>query len=300
MDKLELFCQALGDTPFERNAPMGAYTTFRVGGPADVLVLPVSEEQVVKTAALCRELDIPCFVMGNGSNLLVRDGGIRGVVLCVAESLSRVERRGTEYTVGAGAYLTAFARKTVQEGCMGLEWACGIPGTVGGACAMNAGAYGGEIKQILTRVRVLENGVIRELPAEEGQLGYRTSRFSAPERIVLSADFSLQPDDGSAKARMEECMRARREKQPLTYPSAGSTFKRPTGYFAGQLIQEAGLKGCTIGGAQVSELHAGFIINRGDATAEDILHLIGHVQNTVLKNSGVQLECEVRIVGEPV
>ena len=298
MNRLELLCAALETMEYRRNVSMAELTTFRVGGPADVVVWPQTIQQVHKALAACKRLELPFTVIGNGSNLLVRDGGIRGMVLCIGPNLSQIKQDGNIWRAGAGCSLTALARQTVEAGCMGLEWACGIPGTLGGACAMNAGAYGGEMKQVLKAVTVLEGDQVVRLFVQEEDLGYRTSAFCAPARIVLEAELILKADDGGAAKRMEEYLSRRREKQPLRYPSAGSTFKRPQGYFAGQLIQQAGMKGVSLGGAQVSELHAGFIINRGQATAQDVIGLIQQVKEAVFRTSGVMLECEVKIIGE--
>lgn len=298
MDRYEALIEALGEIPFRRDVPMKELTTFRVGGPADLVVWPRSGEEALTALSAGEIYGVPAFVMGNGSDLLVRDGGIRGLVVCIGEAMAETTHDGCYWRAGAGRSLTGLARETVRAGFRGFEWAAGIPGTLGGACAMNAGAYGGEMKDVLREVTVIEDGALRTIPVMESDLGYRRSAFAAPGRIVVEALLLLSPDDGGAAERMADYTKRRQEKQPLTFPSAGSTFKRPPGHFAGQLIQEAGLKGYAVGGAQVSELHAGFVINRGGATAEDVLRVIAHVQDTVLKHSGVALECEVKIIGE--
>ena len=281
------------------NEPMSRHTTFRVGGPADVMFLPESEEQVVQALSLAREAQVPVIIIGNGSNLVVRDGGIRGLVIALGEGMAAIVR--VEHTVSAlaGASLARVSAFAQASGLSGLEFASGIPGTLGGGCAMNAGAYGGQLSDVLIDARVLLNGELRTLTAEAMQMGYRTSLPLREGGIVLSARFALTPDDPEAiAARMRDLNARRRDKQPLDRPSAGSTFKRPEGHFAGALIEQAGLKGRRVGGAQVSEKHAGFIVNVGDATAADILALIGVVQDEVEARFGVRLETEVRILGE--
>ena len=281
------------------NEPMSRHTTFRVGGPADVMFLPESEEQVVQALSLAREAQVPVIIIGNGSNLVVRDGGIRGLVIALGEGMAAIAR--VEHTVSAlaGASLARVSAYAQASGLSGLEFASGIPGTLGGGCAMNAGAYGGQLSDVLIDARVLLNGELRTLTAEAMQMGYRTSLPLREGGVVLSARFALTPDDPEAiAARMRELNARRRDKQPLDRPSAGSTFKRPEGYFAGALIEQAGLKGRRVGGAQVSEKHAGFIVNVGDATAADILALIGVVQDEVEARFGVRLETEVRVLGE--
>ena len=281
------------------NEPMSRHTTFRVGGPADVMFLPESEEQVVQALSLAREAQVPVIIIGNGSNLVVRDGGIRGLVIALGEGMAAIAR--VEHTVSAlaGASLARVSAYAQVSGLSGLEFASGIPGTLGGGCAMNAGAYGGQLSDVLIDARVLLNGELRTLTAEAMQMGYRTSLPLREGGVVLSARFALTPDDPEAiAARMRDLNARRRDKQPLDRPSAGSTFKRPEGYFAGALIEQAGLKGRRVGGAQVSEKHAGFIVNVGDATAADILALIGVVQDEVEARFGVRLETEVRVLGE--
>lgn len=280
------------------NEPLARHTTFRVGGPADVLFLPESAEELQRAMELAREAGEDCLVIGNGSNLLVRDGGVRGLVIKLAGPMSGVSVEGTAIRAQAGASLSQVSRAALQASLTGLEFASGIPGSLGGALAMNAGAYGGELSQVVREAMVLMDGRVQTLSREELAMGYRTTRVLREGGIVLSAVLDLKEGDASQIAEtMDDLNRRRREKQPLSFPSAGSTFKRPEGYFAGALIEQAGLKGYAIGGAQVSEKHAGFLINRGGATASDLLRLIEYVQERVYAQSGVRLETEVRICG---
>ncbi len=296
---IEALSAIAGSHQILENEPMSRHTTFRVGGPADVLFLPESEEQLLQALSIARDAGAPCFVIGNGSNLVVKDGGIRGLVIALGEGMAAIARAGETLTAWAGASLARVSAYAQASGLSGLEFASGIPGTLGGGCAMNAGAYGGQLSDVLVDGRVLLDGVVRTLTVEEMQMGYRTSLPLRRGGIVISARFALTPDDPEAIAtRMRELNARRRDKQPLNYPSAGSTFKRPEGYFAGALIEQAGLKGKRVGGAQVSEKHAGFIVNTGGATAADILTLIGTVQDEVADRFGVRLETEVRILGE--
>ena len=280
------------------NEPLARHTTFRVGGPADVLFLPESAQELQQAMELAREAGEDCLVIGNGSNLLVRDGGVRGLVIKLAGPMSGVSVEGTAIRAQAGASLSQVSRAALQASLTGLEFASGIPGSLGGALAMNAGAYGGELSQVVREAMVLMDGRVQTLSREELAMGYRTTRVLREGGIVLSAVLDLTEGDASQIAEtMDDLNRRRREKQPLSFPSAGSTFKRPEGYFAGALIEQAGLKGYAIGGAQVSEKHAGFLINRGGATASDLLRLIEYVQERVYAQSGVRLETEVRICG---
>lgn len=280
------------------NEPLARHTTFRVGGPADVLFLPESAQELQRAMELAREAGEDCLVIGNGSNLLVRDGGVRGLVIKLAGPMSGVSVEGTAIRAQAGASLSQVSRAALQASLTGLEFASGIPGSLGGALAMNAGAYGGELSQVVREAMVLMDGRVQTLSREELAMGYRTTRVLREGGIVLSAVLDLKEGDApQIAATMDDLNRRRREKQPLSFPSAGSTFKRPEGYFAGALIEQAGLKGYAIGGAQVSEKHAGFLINRGGATASDLLRLIEYVQERVYAQSGVRLETEVRICG---
>lgn len=281
------------------NEPMANHTTFRVGGPADVFYMPEKVEQLSQALSWGRELDVPVLLIGNGSNLIVRDGGIRGLVICLGEHFSRIRVEGEELTAQAGASLKRVSTAAQEAGLMGLEFASGIPGTLGGGTAMNAGAYGGQISDVLLSADVLIDGEVCTLTQTEMQMGYRTTLPLMQGYPVLSARFRLARDEQQEILdRMKRLNAQRREKQPLNYPSAGSVFKRPEGFFAGALIQEAGLKGLTNGQAQVSEKHAGFIINLGTATAREILELIEEVRSRVYARSGISLETEVRIVGE--
>ena len=280
------------------NEPMAKHTTMRVGGPADVLFLPDSIEEVAKALAWAGELGVPALLMGNGSNLIVRDGGVRGLVISLGERFSRIRVQGEELTAQAGASLKRVAAAAQEAGLSGLEFAAGIPGTLGGGVAMNAGAYGGQVSDVLVDAQVLLDGEAATLTRAEMEMGYRSTVPLKRGLPVLSARFRLTRDDPEAIAERARRFNAlRREKQPLSFPSAGSVFKRPAGQFAGALIEAAGLKGLAVGGAQVSEKHAGFIINLGDATATDVLKLIAEVQRRVQAHAGVWLETEVRIVG---
>lgn len=271
-------------------------TTFRVGGPIALFAEPDTFEKACSLLSFVRDNGVPFYLIGNGSNLLIRDHGLDKLVIRLAGELSEYRLENDRLICGAGASLVAASRYSVLSGWTGLEWATGIPGSVGGAVAMNAGAYGGEIKNVLKRVKAFSNGELLDIEVDPDSMGYRISPFAFPKMTVLEAEFELVPDDGSAKLRMDELTLKRREKQPLNYPSAGSTFKRPKGNFAGALIENAGLKGLTVGGAQVSEKHAGFLINTGEATADDVLGLIAEVQRIVFEKYGVMLEPEVKIL----
>lgn len=278
---------------------MSSHVTFRTGGPAEYYVRP-NRQQIQPVLELCRRFDVPWMVIGNGSNLLVGDRGIRGLVMEIGRMMDRISIDGELVTAEAGALLSSAARYAAKESLTGMEFASGIPGTVGGAVVMNAGAYGGEIKQILKSVTVLtEDGQERELGAEELDLGYRHSCILERRLIVLEAKLQLSkgnPEEISD--RMEELKNRRVEKQPLEYPSAGSTFKRPEGYFAGKLIQDTGLRGYQVGGAQVSEKHCGFVINKEKVVSKDIRQLITDVQDQVEAQFGVRLEPEVKFIGD--
>lgn len=291
--------QMMGDGEVLTGEPMSRHTTFRVGGPADVLVRP-KVEQLAGVLRLCREYEEPYTLIGNGSNLLVGDGGIRGVVVELSEPAGAIVVNGNEITAQAGAMLAKIANTAASAGLAGMEFASGIPGTIGGAVVMNAGAYGGEMKDILVRVKVLdEQGEEKELPVEELDLGYRHSCIPEKHYLVTEATIRLTPGKEEAiRAKMKELNEKRIEKQPLSYPSAGSTFKRPEGYFAGKLIMDAGLRGYAVGGAQVSEKHCGFVINKGGATAADIRQLMQDVAEKVYEQYGVRLEPEVKMTGE--
>lgn len=279
--------------------PMNRHTSFQIGGPAEIFVQPATGEEVRQAICLAREEQVPFFVVGNGSNLLVSDDGFRGMILQIGRNLQDISVKNNVICAQAGAPLSRVARTALEHGLTGMEFAAGIPGSLGGAVAMNAGAYGGEMKDILVDVEVLTpDGGIKVLTPGGLDLSYRHSCIFEKDYIVLRVHLRLEKGDKTAiKNRMNELAKARREKQPLEYPSAGSTFKRPQGYFAGALIQDAGLKGYTVGGAQVSEKHSGFVINRGGATAEEVLFLINQVQKKVKNRFGVTMEPEVRMVG---
>ena len=280
--------------------PMSRHTTFRVGGPADFFVTPKAKEEVRDVICICKEAGMPYYIIGNGSNLLVSDAGYRGVIVQIYKEMNEVKVEGDLVKAQAGALLSGIAAKALGAELSGFEFASGIPGTIGGACVMNAGAYGGEMKDVLESVTVLTGeGKIIELGRNELELGYRTSVIAKKGYIVLGAVLKLERGDGEKiKTYMDELKEKRVTKQPLEYPSAGSTFKRPEGYFAGKLIEDAGLRGFQVGGAQVSEKHCGFVINRDHATAADILELMRQVQIRVKENSGVDLEPEVKRLGD--
>lgn len=278
---------------------MWRHTTFRVGGPADLMFFPRGVEELELALQAAGEAGVPVHLLGNGSNLLVRDSGLRGLTIVMGEGFAQIRVEGARVRAQAGAMLSRVSMAAQEAGLSGLEFAAGIPGTLGGGCAMNAGAYGGQLSDVLVEAEVLMDGVRRSLSREEMQMGYRTTLPLRRGGIVLSACFALTPGDPQRiLERMRELNARRREKQPLNLPSAGSTFKRPEGHFAGGLIEQCGLKGYRIGGAQVSEKHAGFVVNAGGASAADILALIEHIQRVVLARTGVRLEPEVRILGE--
>lgn len=278
--------------------PMKLHTTFRIGGPADCLIYLENEDQLCRIQKYLRLVDVPYTVIGNGSNLLVDDGGYRGIVLVIGKYMSRIEVKDTCLEAEAGALMSQVAKIAKENGLTGLEFAAGIPGTVGGGAVMNAGAYGGEMSQVVTTVTVVNrNGEIMELDNSTMEYGYRTSVIQNQPFVVTKVTFRLQPGDPQEiAAKMEELAIRRREKQPLEYPSAGSTFKRPEGHFAGQLIMEAGLRGYSVGGAKVSDKHCGFIINTGNATAEDVKDVIWEVQRRVKERFHVDLEPEIKML----
>jgi UDP-N-acetylmuramate dehydrogenase len=300
----DLIRQALGtelaDSRVLFDEPMRHHTSFRIGGPADVLVLPGSREDLCRAIRLARRFNAPLTITGNGSNLLVRDGGLRGIVVKLGEAFNRITVEETRMTAQSGALLSVVSRTAGDHSLTGLEFAIGIPGTLGGAVMMNAGAYGGEMKEVVTRVTALdETGELHELGPAELQFGYRRSALQRLEWIVAEVEMELQPGDRDLiEAKMADLTRQRESKQPLSFPSAGSVFKRPPGKYVGPMVEELGLKGYRIGDAQVSEKHAGFIINRGQATARDVLALIQYVREQVQTTFGVWLETEVRVIGE--
>ena len=280
--------------------PMKNHTTFRVGGEADYFVIPKTIEEVKHIVNLCREMDMPYYILGNGSNLLVGDKGYRGVVIQIYKEMNEITVEEHRIKVQAGALLSRVGSVALGESLTGFEFAAGIPGTMGGAVVMNAGAYGGEMKDVLEEVTALTpEGEVVVLKKDELELGYRTSVIAKRDYVVLEATITLQSGDReSIKAKMDELRLQRTTKQPLEYPSAGSTFKRPEGYYAGKLIQDAGLRGFQVGGAQVSEKHCGFVINKENATAADIDELMRRVSAIVKEKFGVELEPEVKRLGE--
>lgn len=290
----------LSEEQISLQEPMESHTTFRIGGPADYFLTPRTNEEVQKIVACCREYEIPYYIVGNGSNLLVSDQGYRGVIIQIFKNMNEIKVEETEVTAQAGALLSTIAARALERELTGFEFAAGIPGTIGGACVMNAGAYGGEMKDVLKEVTVMnQEGEIITLPVEELELGYRTSRIAKEGWIVLEAKIALAVGDADQiKAIMDDLKEKRVSKQPLEYPSAGSTFKRPEGYFAGKLIQDSNLRGFTVGGAQVSEKHCGFVINKDHATAADVNELIRQVSGKVNEKFGVTLEPEVKRLGE--
>lgn len=298
MEKLERLERVLGGMNFKKYVPMRDYTTFKIGGECLAMVEPASAQEVMLALETAAECGIDTFIMGNGSNLLVSDRGINKLVIRIAERMSSVEISGNTVMAQAGALLSSVAKLSVSRGLMGLEWASGIPGSIGGSVAMNAGAYGGELSDCIKRVDFIKNGRFYSDAVEKGDFGYRKSLYDSPDITVCGVGMELCPDNGGAAERMREYTALRRAKQPLAYPSAGSTFKRPEGYYAGALIEGAGLKGFSVGGAEVSTLHAGFIINKGGATADDVKDLIFEIQKRVFEKYGVMLETEIKYVGE--
>ncbi|MCR4652650.1 MAG: UDP-N-acetylmuramate dehydrogenase [Eubacterium sp.] len=293
------FQKILGEDQVICGEPMSRHTTFRIGGPADYFLRPAGAEEIRDAIAYCREVELPCFILGNGSNLLVSDEGFRGAVIQVDHRMQEITVEGRAIRAQAGVLLSKAAAVARDHSLTGLEFASGIPGTLGGGVSMNAGAYGGELKDVLVRVRVVDRDLqIRDIEAGDLDLGYRHSRIQDEEMVVT--DVTLELMEGRLEeisSRMNELREARTSKQPLEFPSAGSTFKRPEGYFAGKLIMDAGLKGFRVGDAQVSEKHCGFVINRGAATAKDVCTLIKSVQEKIREKDGVLLEPEIRFLG---
>ena len=284
--------------PYRENEPLAEHCTFKIGGPARVFVMPQEEEQLCKAILLCRDLRLPYYLLGNGSNILFADEGWSGVILDTSALKSSIQREGCTLRAGAGTLLSSLCREALRAGLTGLEFAYGIPGTVGGAVYMNAGAYGGELKDVLTRVRYLnQEGQIVCAEAAELDLSYRHSIFEENGGCILSAEFRLTPGDpAEIQAKMENLMGRRRDKQPLDKPSAGSTFKRPAGAFAGALIDQCGLRGYRHGGAAISEKHCGFVVNLGGASCADVLALCDEVRDIVQEKTGYLLEKEIRVV----
>ncbi len=303
MDKSYIYSKLvslIGEDQVLSDVPMSEHTTFRTGGPADLMARPSGTEELARIILALREEEAPYFILGKGSNVLVTDKGYRGVIICIDKEMSAVNVTGNTLTAQAGASLSTAARAAFDHSLTGMEFASGIPGSVGGAVYMNAGAYDGEMKQILTSVTAItKEGEIVRFSASELDLGYRHSIFENNEAVITEAIMELRFGDRQKIAdRMRDLADRRRSKQPLNLPSAGSTFKRPPNRFAGQLIDEAGMRGASVGAAQVSPKHAGFIVNNGGASSQDILELIALVQMRVRECSGVELEREVRVIGE--
>ena len=295
MNLLEQLHQA--GIPLAEHELMSRRTTFGIGGEA-LLLRPNTREELQTAVSLCRAAGKPPFILGRGSNLLVSDAGIARPVIQLSEGFAAVTREGSSLRCGAGASLISVCRAAAEQSLSGIEWAYGIPGSLGGGIYMNAGAYGGELRDVLTEVTFLdEEGIYRTVPAAELGLSYRHSIFEENGGCILSAQFALQPGNAAdIRAKMDELMARRKASQPLEYPSAGSTFKRPEGYYAAALIDQCGLKGLTVGGAQVSEKHAGFVINRGSAACADVTALMAEIQRRVKAQTGVELEPEVRVI----
>ena len=303
MDKnifIEKIVELSVDSKAYVNEPMSGFTSFRIGGPADVLVCPESIDTIIKITSFCRKNRVPCRVFGNGTNILVGDGGIRGVTLKLGGNINQMRRDKNKVTAGAGASINDLARFACENSLSGLEFSYGIPGSVGGAVTMNAGAFGREMKDVVLRTVFLDGkGNIGVLDAGSHEFGYRKSCFQREKSIVLEVEFELEPGDpGEIRPIMDSYMNKRRDSQPLDMPSAGSVFKRPENGFAGAMIEECGLKGHQIGGAKVSEKHAGFIVNTGTATAKDVLDLVRHIRQKVKRKYSVSLATEIKVIGE--
>lgn len=302
MDKTELF-KLFKDKDFGKilfDEPMKNHTSFKIGGPADIMIIPETEDDIIEVIKLCRDNKIKYFIMGNGTNLLVKDSGVRGVVIKIAEGFDKIDIIGDKMICQGGALLSVTAKRALKESLTGLEFASGIPGTIGGAITMNAGAYGGEMKDIVLRVKVLDKfNNILELENEDMNFRYRGSKVVDEGLIVLSVEYQLQKGEYSLiEKKMKDLTYQRTSKQPLEFPSGGSTFKRPTGFYAGKLIDDSGLRGLRYGDAQVSEKHCGFIINTGEATFKDVSTLIKTVQKIVNDKFNVMLETEIKIIGD--
>lgn len=279
--------------------PMKKHTTFKIGGNADIFVVPKNIDEIKKVISLCKEQSIPYYVIGNGSNILVGDKGFKGVIIQVFKNWSDINICENIIQAQSGASLTSVSKKALDFSLNGLEFAAGIPGTVGGGVCMNAGAYGGEMKDVVSKITVLKDDKVLELSNQDACFEYRNSRILKEKMIVLSVEFSLENGNfQEIKEKMTQFNRLRSEKQPIDFPSAGSTFKRPEGHFAGKLIMDSGLRGYTVGGASISEKHCGFVINKNNAKAKDVVTLIEDVKNIVNDKFGVVLEPEIRFIGE--
>lgn len=299
-DKIYDYAKSIG-CPSQRDVPMSKYTTFRIGGNASVMLTPTTDEQLASIIKKCKEDNIKPFIIGNGSNMLISDKGLDTVVINMCRPDPKIELvNGDTVVCDAGATMSRVCNFALENGLTGLEFAFGIPGSAGGAAYMNAGAYGGEMKDVLVECRHIDSdGNFGSLKGDELGLAYRTSAYEHNGYIITTLVMKLSKGNkDEIRAKMQELLQRRKDKQPLEYPSAGSTFKRPEGYFAGALIEECGLKGYSVGGAQVSEKHAGFVINKGDASAKDVLDLIKYIQDKVLSEKGVMLEPEVRLIEE--
>lgn len=299
-DLYKLFVEELKDARVLIDEPMKKHTSFRIGGPVDLMIIPGSERELIEAINICRNNNIDYIVMGNGSNMLVSDTGMRGVVIKIAEALGDIIVSGTKLKAQAGALLTVVSKRALKASLKGLEFANGIPGSIGGAITMNAGAYGGEMKDVVTKVKCIDkNGEIIVLSNEEMKFRYRGSRVQDEGLIVLEVEMELEEGDyDEILGKTKDYTERRTTKQPLNFPSGGSTFKRPEGHYAGKLIEDAGLKGIRLGGAQVSELHSGFIVNVDNATCSDVVNLIKVVQKVVRDKYDVLLEPEIKFVGE--
>ena len=303
MDRFEQLAAALrANCPgleLREQEPMARHTTFRIGGPVRLMALPKTEKEAQAVLKTAWDLECPPFFLGNGSNLLVADEGYEGFVLKLTGEMRQVREVNRRLVAGSAMLLSQLAWAALGRGLAGLEFAHGIPGSLGGAVTMNAGAYGGEMAQVVTAVTCLtRRGELETVPADRCAFSYRHSAFSDGSRLILRVEFSLpQGDPEEIRAKIEDLARRRKEKQPLEWPSAGSMFKRPPGHFAAALIDQCGLKGLSVGGAQVSEKHAGFVVNRGGATCADVLTLVDQVRERVLRQTGVELEMEVRVLG---
>ena len=299
-DKIYDYAKSIG-CQAQRDVPMSKYTTFRIGGNAAVMLTPTADEQLASIIKKCKEENIKPFIIGNGSNMLISDNGLDTVVINMCRPEPKIELvNGDTVVCDSGATMSKVCNFALENGLTGLEFAFGIPGSAGGAAYMNAGAYGGEMKDVLVECRHIDrDGNFGSLNGEELGLAYRTSAYEHNGFIITTLVMKLSKGNkNEIRAKMQELLQRRKDKQPLEYPSAGSTFKRPEGFFAGALIEECGLKGYSVGGAQVSEKHAGFVINKGDATAEDVLSLIKYIQDKVFSEKGVMLEPEVRLIEE--
>lgn len=303
MDKkqiAQILLQQIPESIIKIDEPMKNHTSFKIGGPADIYIAPETTQQLVFAIEVCKQHQVPYFILGNGSNLLVKDGGYRGVMIHLFKNMSAITVSDGEVYAQAGALLVKVANACLEASLTGLEFAHGIPGTIGGAVYMNAGAYGGEIKHVLISADVIDKkGNLITLSNEELELGYRTSKVQTGDMIIVGARLGFEKGDPEAiQEKMRDLAHQRRTKQPLTVPSAGSTFKRPEGCYAGKLIMDAQLRGCRIGDAAVSEKHCGFVVNLGEATSKQVIELIRHIQCTVKEQFGKDLHPELRVIGE--